>query len=64
MMKVFKKAELEKRIGLSKFFEGITIQKELDHPHIAKIHELYHDSKHYYLIYEYLLIAKPFLICL
>ena len=33
----------------------MTILKNLDHPHIVNLFELYEDEKFYYLITEYLL---------
>lgn len=52
-MKIVKKADLERRHLTQTFFDSIAIQKELDHPHIAKIYELYQDHQYYYIIYEY-----------
>lgn len=50
---------IKKETVVENFFESIAIQKELDHPHIAKIHELFEDENNYYLIYEYLML--PFI---
>lgn len=35
-------------------FAEVDLLKELDHPNILKIHELYQDAKNYYIISEYL----------
>lgn len=32
----------------------MTILKNLDHPHIVKLYELFQDTQNYYLITEYL----------
>lgn len=34
-------------------FSEANIHKELDHPNIAKLHELFEDTNYYYLITEY-----------
>lgn len=36
-------------------FAEVNILKELDHPNIVKLYELYQDSKNYYLVTEYYL---------
>lgn len=51
MMRVVHKKNI-KKIGPERFFQGIVIQNELDHPHIAKVFDLYQDNDNYYLIYE------------
>lgn len=34
-------------------FSEVNTLKELDHPNIVKLHELFQDTKNYYLITEY-----------
>ncbi len=34
-------------------FAEVNILKDLDHPNIVKLYELYQDDKYYYLITEY-----------
>lgn len=34
-------------------YSEVNILKELDHPNIAKLHELFEDTNYYYLITEY-----------
>lgn len=50
-MKIIDKKKSEGSF-LEKFFESISIQRSLDHPNIAKIHELLEDDYHYYIIYQ------------
>ncbi|KAM3138561.1 hypothetical protein pb186bvf_009313 [Paramecium bursaria] len=52
-MKQIKKDKIIKEDEESMFAE-VNILKELDHPNIVKLHELFQDSKYYYLITEYL----------
>lgn len=52
LLRIVKKSQLGKEVSSTEFFESITLQKGLDHPHIAKIHELFEDEGSYYLIYE------------
>ena len=52
LMKVIKKSQIEKRIGWDNFCQNLALQKDLDHPHVAKIHELYQDDSNCYIIYE------------
>ncbi len=51
-MRVIKKSEFSSDFTVERFFETVAIQKEIDHPHIAKIHELLEDKTNYYLIYQ------------
>jgi len=39
-------------------FSEMNLLKNLDHPHIVKLYELYQDSNNYYLITEYNLYIK------
>ena len=52
-MKQIKKSELIKEEE-QKLFAEMNILKNLDHPHIVKLYELYQDANNYYLITEYL----------
>ena len=36
----------------TKIFSELVILKNLDHPHIVKLYELFQDEKNYYLITE------------
>jgi calcium-dependent protein kinase len=38
---------------ISRFEQEITIMKQLDHPHVAKLHETVEDSKHVHMVLEY-----------
>jgi calcium-dependent protein kinase len=51
-MKALKKTNIIKNKE-SDVFNEFAILRELDHPHIVKLHELYQDEKYYYLITEY-----------
>ena len=51
-MKVIKKTSLIKEEE-QKLFNEMNILKNLDHPNIIRLFELYQDSKNYYLITEY-----------
>ncbi|CAD8065224.1 unnamed protein product [Paramecium sonneborni] len=52
-MKQIKKSELIKE-DEQKLFQEMHILKNLDHPHIVKLYELYQDQNNYYMITEYL----------
>ncbi|CAK62290.1 unnamed protein product (macronuclear) [Paramecium tetraurelia] len=52
-MKQIKKSELIKE-DEQKLFQEMNILKNLDHPHIVKLYELYQDQTNYYMITEYL----------
>ncbi|CAD8150941.1 unnamed protein product [Paramecium pentaurelia] len=52
-MKQIKKSELIKE-DEQKLFQEMHILKNLDHPHIVKLYELYQDQTNYYMITEYL----------
>lgn len=52
-MKHIKKDKIIKEDEDNMFAE-VNILKELDHPNIVKLHELYQDTRNYYLITEYL----------
>ncbi|CAD8208692.1 unnamed protein product [Paramecium pentaurelia] len=52
-MKQIRKSELIKE-DEQKMFSEMNLLKNLDHPHIVKLYELYQDSNNYYLITEYL----------
>ena len=39
-----------------KLFAEVSILKELDHPNIVKLYELYQDDSHYYMITEYFIL--------
>lgn len=41
-----------------KLFNEVSILKELDHPNIVKLYELFQDDSCYYLVTEYRLISK------
>ncbi len=51
-MKSLKKSAVTKDTEGQLFFE-VSILKQLDHPNIAKLFELYQDENNYYLISEY-----------
>jgi calcium-dependent protein kinase len=51
-MKTLKKTSIIKEEE-EKLFSELNILKNLDHPNIIKLYELYQDSKNYYLITEY-----------
>lgn len=46
-----------------KIFSELVILKNLDHPHIVKLYELFQDDKNYYLITEYYLICNNLFEC-
>lgn len=50
-MKKIKKDKILKEDEKMLFAE-VDLLKELDHPHIVKLYELYEDHKNYYLITE------------
>lgn len=50
-MKVLKKENLIKEEE-KKLFAELDILKNLDHPHIVKLFELFQDNENYYLITE------------
>lgn len=50
-MKHIKKDKIIKEDEDNMFAE-VNILKELDHPNIVKLHELYQDTRNYYLITE------------
>ncbi|CAD8153610.1 unnamed protein product [Paramecium octaurelia] len=52
-MKQIKKSELIKE-DEQKLFQEMHILKNLDHPHIVKLYELYQDQNNYYMITEHL----------
>ena len=52
-MKSMKKSSVLKEEE-AKMFSEMNILKNLDHPHIVKLFELYQDTKHYYMVTEYL----------
>jgi calcium-dependent protein kinase len=41
-----------------RLFSEMNILKNLDHPHIVKLYELFEDSRNYYLVTEYTSIIK------
>lgn len=51
-MKIIKKNALIKEEE-EKLFSEMNILKNLDHPHIVRLYELYQDNNNYYLITEY-----------
>lgn len=52
-MKSIKKTSLIQEDEI-KIFSELVILKNLDHPHIVKLYELFQDDKNYYLIMEYI----------
>lgn len=50
-MKTIAKSSLIKE-DENRIFAELEILKELDHPHIIRLYELFQDEKHYYLITE------------
>lgn len=52
-IKVFKKASLTSS-GLKAIREEVKVLWKLDHPHIVKYNEVYEDSKHVFIVTEYL----------
>lgn len=50
-MKSIKKSSIL-REEQERLFSEMNILKNLDHPHIVKLYELYEDTKHYYLVTE------------
>lgn len=50
-MKAIKKSSLVQEEE-TKIFSELVILKNLDHPHIVKLYELFQDDKNYYLITE------------
>ena len=52
-MKQIKKSAIIKE-DQERLFSEMNILKNLDHPHIVKLFELFQDNKNYYLITEYL----------
>lgn len=52
-MKSIKKTALIQEDEI-KIFSELVILKNLDHPHIVKLYELFQDDKNYYLIMEYI----------
>jgi len=51
-MKAIKKKSVLKE-EQEKLFSEVSILKDLDHPHIVKLYELYQDDNYYYLITEF-----------
>jgi len=51
-MKAIKKKSVLKE-EQEKLFSEVSILKDLDHPNIVKLYELYQDENYYYLIMEY-----------
>ena len=56
-MKTIKKSSLIQEEE-KKIFSELVILKNLDHPHIVKLYELFQDEKNYYLITEYFYLLK------
>ena len=52
-MKIIKKDKCDKNY-LNNLYSEINILKQMDHPNIVKLYEIFSDSKHLYLITEYL----------
>ena len=52
-MKIVKKEKCDETY-LSNLVNEIKILKQLDHPHIVKLYEIYQDTKNIYLVTEYL----------
>ena len=52
-MKSLKKSSILKE-EQERLFSEMNILKNLDHPHIVKLFELYQDQKYYFLVTEYL----------
>lgn len=50
-MKQLKKSSILKE-DKEKLFSEMNILKNLDHPHIVKLYELFEDDKNYYLVTE------------
>jgi calcium-dependent protein kinase len=50
-MKSIKKSSIL-REEQERLFSEMNILKNLDHPHIVKLYELYEDAKQYYLVTE------------
>lgn len=50
-MKKINKRNVHKS-NAEKFFEEVNILRDLDHPNILKLYELYQDGESYYLITE------------
>ena len=50
-MKSIKKSAVSRDAEDTLFYE-VSILRELDHPNIAKLYELYQDASNYYLISE------------
>jgi len=51
-MKAIKKKSVLKE-EQEKLFSEVSILKDLDHPNIVKLYELFQDENYYYLIMEY-----------
>lgn len=58
-MKAIKKKSVLKE-DQEKLFSEVSILKDLDHPNIVKLYELFQDDNYYYLVTEYLI--KPLLV--
>jgi len=52
-MKQMKKSSILKE-DKEKLFSEMNILRNLDHPHIVKLYELFEDDKNFYLVTEYL----------
>ena len=52
-MKAIKKKSVLKE-EKEKLFSEVSILKDLDHPNIVKLYELYQDENYFYLITEYI----------
>ena len=50
-MKQLKKSSILKE-DKEKLFSEMNILKNLDHPHIVKLYELFEDDRNYYLVTE------------
>ena len=57
-MKSMKKSSLLKEEE-KKMFAEMNILKDLDHPNIVKLYELFQDEENYYLITEFFCSLKP-----
>ena len=55
LIKVIPKAKIDKKNQGKMFFE-FQLLKNIDHPHIIRIYEVYNDQKNLYLITEYILM--------
>lgn len=58
-MKAIKKKTVLKE-EKEKLFSEVSILKDLDHPHIVKLYELFQDDNYYYLVTESLIQLLSF----